>query len=108
MKKKKGSLAIAAIATLMPSITLAASSPFTDFVYQLIDLVGMATTVLIGAAMLIFFVGVARSLWASRQGDAAEQERLKDVLLWGVITIFVMASIWGIIAVLQQTLQRGL
>lgn len=91
------------ILLLIPMPVCAAQS-FSDLVFKIIDLIGSATTVLVGAAMLLFFVNAARSLWGAKGGDTGEQQKLYDVLLWGVIIIFVMASVWGIIAILKQTL----
>ncbi len=45
-------------------------------------------------ALLFFFWGIARYIWSSGNG----KEEGKKFMLWGVIAIFVMTSIWGLVA----------
>jgi TRAP-type mannitol/chloroaromatic compound transport system permease small subunit len=44
-------------------------------------------------AILFFFWGIAKYIWSS--GTAKEDS--KKIMIWGVIAIFVMTSIWGIV-----------
>ena len=53
-------------------------------------------------AIVVFFWGLIKYLWSMSTEDA--HEGLK-IMFWGVIAIFVMVSIWGIIRLLQSTLQ---
>ena len=55
-----------------------------------------------GLAVLFFFYGVARFILAS--GDAKAREEGKSIMIYGVIAIAVMASIWGLVIYLQNTL----
>ena|SRR3989344_2098834 len=48
-------------------------------------------------ALLFFFWGVAKYIWSA--GDAKEEG--KKIMVWGVIALFVMSSIWGIINFLK-------
>ena len=48
-------------------------------------------------ALLFFFWGVAKYIWSA--GDAKEEG--KKIMVWGVIALFVMSSIWGIIGFLK-------
>lgn len=50
-------------------------------------------------AVIAFFYGLVKYLFF-KSGDAQEGIKL---MLWGVIAIFVMVSIWGIIRLLQAT-----
>ena len=52
-------------------------------------------------AILAFFWGLVRYLWSAGSDDAHKGLQL---MFWGVIAIFVMVSIWGIILLLQRTL----
>ena len=54
-------------------------------------------------ALLFFFWGVAKYIWSA--GDAKEEG--KKIMVWGVISLFVMSSIWGIITVLKSDLGIG-
>lgn len=53
-------------------------------------------------AVLFFFWGIARFILAA--GDEKKIEEGKRMMFWGVIALFVMASISGIISLLQGTL----
>lgn len=53
------------------------------------------------AALLFFFWGLAKYIMAS--GNEEAQAAGKTMMLWGVVALFVMSSIWGLIAFLQTT-----
>ena len=53
-------------------------------------------------AIVVFFWGLIRYLWSIDNENA--HEGLK-IMFWGLICIFVMVSIWGIIRLLQSTLK---
>lgn len=59
-----------------------------------------AIGLMITLAIVVFFWGLIKYLWGS--GSEGKSEGLQ-VMLWGVIAIFVMVSIWGIIRLLQST-----
>lgn len=72
-----------------------------DLVGQIVTLLNTATGVLVAAALVAFLYGAAYNmLKAGERGSGA----LRQFLVWGVIILFVMVSIWGILNVLQQTL----
>lgn len=48
------------------------------------------------------------NLWGYDGGNAEQKKKLQETLFWGILILFVMVSIWGIIEILQQTLSRGL
>lgn len=85
-----GSLLFPALASAQTLLnTLALVSQFLNsLVYLFITL-----------AIVVFFYGLIRYVLATGE---AKGEGLK-VMLMGVITIFVMVSIWGIIRLLQST-----
>ena len=72
-----------------------------DLVEQIVSLLNTATGVLVAAALVAFLYGAAYNLLkAGERGSGA----LRQYLVWGVIILFVMVSIWGILNLLQQTL----
>lgn len=67
------------------------------------SIVNSLITLAIAVAAAVFFYGGFRYIFGIRNG---EEKALKDgnkFLLWGGITLFVMVSMWGIIAVVQGT-----
>jgi hypothetical protein len=59
-------------------------------------LIGMLITI----AILVFFWGLIKYLLSMGTENAHQAIHL---MIWGVVAIFVMVSIWGIIALLQRT-----
>lgn len=88
-------LALPAVASAEVAHTL------RDLVEQIVDILNTATGVLVAAALVAFLYGAAYNmLKAGERGSGA----LREFLVWGVIILFVMVSIWGILNMLQQTL----
>lgn len=54
------------------------------------------------AAMVAFFYGIVQYIWGIREGD---QNKIKDgnkFMVWGLVALFVMFSVWGIINLAQR------
>lgn len=73
----------------------------------LLGLVNFAGTVinalipiLIGAAVVVFFYGLVKFIYTRKSGD-------KSIMWWGIIALFLMVSVWGIIRIAQSTLGIG-
>lgn len=68
---------------------------------MIVNLLNTATGVLVAAALVAFLYGAAYNMMkAGERGSGA----LRQFLVWGIIILFVMVSIWGILNLLQQTL----
>lgn len=65
-------------------------------------LLNAAIGLLITLAIIAFFWGLVRYLFGA--GSEGKTEGLR-IMLMGVITIFVMVSIWGLVRLLQSTFQ---
>jgi hypothetical protein len=75
---------------------------------SLFDTLGLANTFLnaliglfITLAIVVFFWGLITYLWGI--GGAENKSEGLQIMMYGVIAIFVMVSIWGIIRLLQNT-----
>ncbi|OHA46993.1 MAG: hypothetical protein A2541_01065 [Candidatus Taylorbacteria bacterium RIFOXYD2_FULL_36_9] len=55
---------------------------------------------LIGLAVVLFIYGVL-TLILSEGGE--KQKEGKQYMIWGIVGIFVMISVWGLVAILQDT-----
>jgi hypothetical protein len=55
-------------------------------------------------ALLAFFWGLAKYLFV--EADDAKVQG-KKIMIWGIIALFVMVSIWGIVASLQEIFGVG-
>ena len=81
---------MAAVGTIQSIIQVILSSVFDPLV-----------PILIGLAIIVFAWGLYKYL-KSGIGDTAELKGSKSLMFWGVIMIFAMLSVWGIVLVLQN------
>jgi len=58
---------------------------------------------LITLALVFFLWGIAKFVFASGQGDEQGRETGKRLMVWGLIALFVMISVWGLVLALQTT-----
>lgn len=71
-----------------------------DSFSQIVDLLIILAA---GVALLAFFWGLAKFIFRSA-GDEKAVEEGKRLMIWGVIALFVMVSVWGIVRFVQKEL----
>lgn len=64
-----------------------------------------AAEVIFAAGFLLFLWGLVRFLWNMEEGGNNEEG--KQHMVWGIVGMFIMMSIWGIIALLTNTVGLG-
>jgi hypothetical protein len=69
------------------------------------DLIAALIPLLIGVALLGFLWGLVQYIF--KAGDEKARGEGKQIMFWGVIALFVMVSVWGIIGVLQSSFFDG-
>ncbi len=83
-----------------PALAFAQTGPnlsyLTSFLGSLKSLVGLALPLVVGLALLAFFWGVAQFIW----GGEEKREDGKKHMIWGVVGLFVMVSVWGLVGFL--------
>lgn len=72
----------------------------SDLVCLFIDLITTAMPVVAGIALAVFFWGLAKFILNA--GDEGGREEGKEVMKWGIVALFVMISIWGIVIFLHN------
>lgn len=103
MKKYFTIISIALLTT--PIVAFAAPRNLTELMYLFIDLLDQAVVVVAGLALLFFFWGLAQLILNS---DNEEKKKTgKSIMVWGIIILFVMFSIAGILRVLDNTFFGG-
>ena len=74
-------------------------------VQQLIGIVGgiiaSIIPIVIALALLCFVWGLAKFILHA--DDENERAKGKNIMVWGIVALFVIVTVWGIIAVLQNT-----
>ncbi len=69
---------------------------FKDVICIFLDLLSLVIPLLAGLALLAFFWGLAKFVYNA--GSESAREEAKNVMFWGIIALFVMVSIWGIVS----------
>lgn len=59
-----------------------------------------AIPVIVGLAVLVIFWGLAKYVYSAGSEDAKKQG--KFIMVWGVIVLLIMSSLWGIVNVFQK------
>lgn len=96
------------LASFVPAFLLAAEAPLDTaartvdgLLNKIIYFAGRALPLLILAALVLFLFGIVkRFFWAKDTADKGEAGRY---ILWGVVALFVMVSVWGLVNVLRGT-----
>jgi small-conductance mechanosensitive channel len=75
-------------------------------VEQLIEsigrLVNIALPIVVGIALLAFFWGLVKFIFA--QGNEEAKIEAKKIMLWGLVALFVMISVWGLVRFIGNAL----
>ena len=74
---------------------------FKDIVDKFIDLGNLTITFLAVAALLVFAVGVGKFI---RSTESGKVEKTRNLLIWGVVGLFVLVSVWGIVVLVRREL----
>jgi len=69
------------------------------------ELVGTALPIVVAIALLTFFWGLVKFIFA--QGNEEAKSDAKKVMLWGLIALFVMVSVWGLVTFIGNALGVG-
>lgn len=92
-----------------PALAFAQTRPdisgLGSLVTQIGKLIGQLIPLMFALAIVYFFWGVIKYIKSA--GDPKEADAGKSIMIYGVIGIAVMASIYGLIAWLQGTLGVG-
>ncbi|HVM73524.1 MAG TPA: hypothetical protein VMU13_01435 [Candidatus Paceibacterota bacterium] len=105
--KRSRILAILAAWLSLPSIVLAATAgSLGALAHTVAVILNAGAALLLTATFVVFFYNVVGNIFKMSRGEANGDD-LKKNLLWGIIIIFFMVSIWGIIQIVQNSLFGG-
>lgn len=74
---------------------------FKDLVSLFIDLIQTALPVIVGLALVVFIWGLVKFIFRVG-GDEGAVEEGKKLMIWGLIALFVMISIWSILSLVYS------
>ena len=88
----------------IPSLVFAADAPknYKQLINIFLGVLGSLGPILIGLTLLLFFWGLSKFIFAG--GSEKNSEYGKNLMVWGLIGLFFMFSIFGIIALFGGTI----
>jgi len=101
--KKILSLAVA----FLPGLALAQNN-FTNIqsgIASVASIVDRLIPLVIGIAVLLFLIGVLRFVTAG--GDEEKREAARNMIIFGIIALFVMVCVWGFVRILKSSIFGG-
>jgi len=90
---------------VFPMFAFAALDSTEGLIFDAKSIVKNLLTLVAAIALLVFFWGIAKFIYA--QGNEAAKTEAKKIIVWGLIALFVMVSVWGIIGYFQDELLPG-
>jgi hypothetical protein len=91
--------AASAVSLLTPFIVGAQNQPnvnyFTGILAQLQGLVNAAIPFMFALAFLFFLFGLVKFMFSAGNEDAKDTG--KRIMIWGIVILFVMVAVWGIV-----------
>jgi|GEM_PF-2305840 len=100
MKKNIFKIGLLSTTLLFPIITFAAGKTLGDIVVTIIRYFNVAIALIIGLAMVTFVWNVYRYFFTDKNKTDAGK-----YVLYSIIGFFVILSIWGLVAILTNTLK---
>ncbi len=68
-------------------------------------IVDLLLPLVVALALLFFFWGLAKFVLAA--GDEVDAKKGKDMMIWGVVALFIMISVWGLVSWVGTALGIG-
>lgn len=103
MKKLYAIFGGLAVLAITPSVASAQDfggvQGFMETALVLLDLVVL---IILALALVFFLWGVA--MFILNAGDPEAQSRGKSIMFWGLIGLFVMTAVWGLVVFIQDQL----
>ncbi len=102
INKKLGAVLGGVVLAVLPLAVFAQDSNLTtirNMATAIRNIVDILIPVVFGLGVLAFFWGLVKYLF----GSDHDKEQAKKTMLWGVVAIFVMSAIWGLVRFLGTT-----
>lgn len=90
---------LSALLLAMPFV--ASAQTFGSILGVINTLVNQLIPLTMALALLAFFWGLVRYIWNSSSEEAKQEG--KNIMIAGIVGLFVMVSIWGLVGIIAQT-----
>jgi hypothetical protein len=101
MKKK---LTLLSLIALTPILTFAQARDFRGLVQIIIDLIKSLVPLIVALTLLVFIWGIFQLV---RSNSEDSRKEAIAVITYGIISLFVMVSVWGLVSILTSTFFGG-
>ena len=92
---------VSGLLLLSPGIVLAQVT-VGNLIDSVSGVVELFIPILLGLAVLMFFWGLVKFI--NHAGDEKAVEEGKSLMIWGMIALFIIVALWGILGFLQEQL----
>lgn len=94
---------VLALTALTPAFAFAQQLAGVEtFVQSIGRLVALALPIVVAIALLAFFWGLVKFIFA--QGNEEAKGEGKKIMIWGLVALFVMVAVWGLVGFIGQAL----
>lgn len=100
LKEIKKLSKFSAVLALLPMAAFAATT-FFDILGTVSDLLAIVIPILLVIATIIFIWGLIT--YIMNVGDAAKQKEARSLMIWGIVLLFVIVAVWGIVGIVGRT-----
>jgi len=91
---KKLALIVGALALPLTSFAAGQLGNISDLVTSVGGIVNQIIPILFALALLGFFYGLVMYIF----GKEDNKDQAKKTMIWGVVALFIMASVWGLVS----------
>lgn len=84
---------------LLPA--LASAQTIETFIGKFQNIIRLLIPVAFALALLWFLFGVAK--YVTQGGDEEKRKEARNTMIYGIIALFVMSAVWGLVGVLTDT-----
>jgi len=95
--------AIGALAYLMPVV--ASAQRLDTIAGQVQNILNLVVPIIMTLALIYFFYGLAKYILSA--GDDEEKGKGRNIMIYGIIALFVMGSVWGLTQVIGNSFNIG-
>lgn len=78
-----------------------ASNPLVQMLTLVRNIADRLIPILVALAVLAFFWFLVRFIWKGSE-DPTERDKMKGGMVWSILAIFVMVSVWGLIGLISS------
>ncbi len=96
---------LAAVGTsILPAVAFAQANFSTvgNGIASISNIISQLIYLVIGVGVLLFLIGVLQFVTAG--GDEEKREAGRNMMVFGIIALFVMTAVWGFVNILGQTI----